>query len=373
MKICYQGFLSKNMSWSVVGQNIARQLIKLNHQVDLFSTNGNSHFPNDLRYCLKDFIEENALKKMSISNDYNMCISYTAMRNFQQYLSHSKSNRFGIWCADVFGKNALPSGFAKQYKHTDKILPPTQFAKQSFLDSGVPSSYLEVIPHGIDDYYFDNTRESINLNIKDKIIIGSVIGQVHRRKNIDSLFEAYGKSFIKSDNVCLVIKVEDRPPRQSFELDFKTLFNKFKARYPNHAEVKIITDFIPEMDLFYRAIDIYFAIPHLESFGLPFLESLSIGKIVIASNWGGMVDFLNYNNSLLVSGKEANCPPDNLYWDQKYGTIHFVPNIDDAVDKLKYAVNNLDILKSQFKPNIDKVIHNYSWNNITKDILKLAK
>jgi glycosyltransferase involved in cell wall biosynthesis len=106
---------------------------------------------------------------------------------------------------------------------------------------------------------------------------------------------------------------------------------------------------------------------------MTFLEALGSGNVVISSGWGGQVDFLNEENSLVVSGKVSPAPPDALYWEQKYGTFWFKPNIDDAVDKLKYAVNNLEILKAQFKPNIDGIIHNYSWNKITKDILKMAK
>lgn len=373
MNICGQGFIGKNHSWSIVLQNIARGLIKLNHNVDLYSTNGISHFPPDLKPYLKNYIEENAPLNMDIHNNYDMCISYTCIKNFQRYLSYSKSNRFGIWCADSYGKNSLPNGFAKQYKYCDKLLPPTQFAKETFLDSGVPESHMKIIPHGIDDKYFDNSRLPIDLNISNKIIIGSVVGQVHKRKNIEALLDSYGKAFTKSNNVCLVLKVEDRKPKQSFELDFQIIFDKFKFKYPNHSEVKILTTFIPEMDTFYRAIDIYFAIPCLESFGMPFLEALSLNKIVIASNWGGMKDFLNDQNALLVSGKEAICPPSHLYWEQKYNTIHFVPDIDDAVSKLRYAVENFQILKEQFTTNIQSTIHNYSWSKITKDILSLTK
>jgi glycosyltransferase involved in cell wall biosynthesis len=374
MKACWTGFLGKNHSWAIIAQNISRQLIHMGHSVDLFPTDGIKRLPSDLLPYVKNYVEDNIHpSSMKISNDYDMSLSYTALKNFPSYLSHSKKNRFGIWCCDAFGKNCLPTGFAKQYKYCDQLLPPSTFAKQVFMDSGIPSSHMTIIPHGIDDVYFDQTRNKIDLGIKNKIIIGSIFGQIHKRKNIEDVFEVYGKAFSNKDDVCLVLKVEDRPPKQSFELDFKTLLDKFKLKYPNHAEVKIISDFLPDMDLLYRSFDIYFNIPHLESFGMTFLEALGSGNVVISSGWGGQVDFLNEENSLVVSGKVSPAPPDALYWEQKYGTFWFKPNVDDAIDKLKYAVSNLEMLKTQFKPNIDGIIHNYSWNKITKDILKMAK
>jgi hypothetical protein len=90
MNICWFGFLGKNHSWSIVAQNIARQLISMGHKIDLFSTNGTEHFPADLKPYLKGCIEENTQITTSnfekvigkkLDSTYDMQLSYTALDN----------------------------------------------------------------------------------------------------------------------------------------------------------------------------------------------------------------------------------------------------------------------------------------------------
>src|SRR5574338_1087989 len=119
MKICWFGFLGKNHSWSIVAQNISRELVKLGHDVDLFSTNGDQHFPDDLRPYLKGFIDENTqvtpdnfpqMVASKLNATYDMQLSYTALRNFDNYFIRGNKNRFGIWNYET---TILPKAFAK--------------------------------------------------------------------------------------------------------------------------------------------------------------------------------------------------------------------------------------------------------------------
>jgi len=362
MKICIQQFLGKSHSWSIVGQNYARSFRNLGNEVHLQSTNGLEYFPDDLKSLLKEKLDD----------DYDLELSYTSMKNFPVYLNHSKKSiKFGIWCFEWAGKNAIPTGFAKHYKSCNKILPPSQFAKQVFLDSGVPESSLQVVPHGFDKTAYDNC-EPLNINTKKSIKILLNIAQNHMRKNFAGALDAFGKAFSKKDDVCLVLKIVDKEPQQNFEVSFKKMFNVFKTKYPNHAEVKIITDFIPNIGSLYKSCDILYSLTHCEAFYMPGLEALSLGLVNVVSGYGGQLDFLNNDNSLLVSGKVSFSPPQALYWDQKAGTYWFEPSIDDAVEKLRYAANNILKLKNQIKLN-NQVIEKYSWDNVANSVLDLYK
>ena len=106
MKICWYGFLGKSHSWSIVGQNICRQLKKHGHEVDMFSTNGLEYFPKDLKENLKGFVEEqhgltygqlNSKIDVCLDKTYDMQLSYTALKNFPYYFKRGNKNRFGIW------------------------------------------------------------------------------------------------------------------------------------------------------------------------------------------------------------------------------------------------------------------------------------
>jgi glycosyltransferase involved in cell wall biosynthesis len=287
--------------------------MKLGHQVDLFSTNGVQYFPTDLKPYLIGHSEEASPQVYGLTpgKDYDMNFSYTALKNFPVNLSHSNKNRFGCWAWEWSGINSLPTGFAKYHQQTDYVVSPSNYCKKIFQDSGIPENKLITIPHGID---FDelNSAEPIKLNT-DKIKICVNIGQCHMRKGIDLTLEAYGKAFSKKDNVCFIIKVSEKEPTAPFEVSFKEELIKFSKKYPNHAEIKIIREFIPNIYSLYKACDIYFHLTRCEGFGMPFAEALFSGMSVVAPRHGGQLDFLNDDNSTLIGGTETFAPPKSLY------------------------------------------------------------
>jgi glycosyltransferase involved in cell wall biosynthesis len=373
MRIKIHGFLAKNHSWSVCHQNIARAFIKSGHKVDLFSTNGNTLIPDDLKNNLIGYLDENSRKLTGVypPDEYDCQISYTAMKNFSNYLNNGSKNRFGIWCYEFSSKNALPDGFAKHYKYTDKILPPSQFAKQVFVDSGVPENHMVVVPHGIDFVQVENAIP-YQFKTKKKTKILTVVAQIHRRKNLAGMLEMYGRAFNKNDDVCLILKVQDRKPTQPFELDFNIIFGAFKEKFKSHAEIEVIREFIPNIYSLYKSCDIIFSASHCEGFGITALDAHALGKINVASNYGGFLDFLNTDNSLLIEGKEFTVPSNFLYWSAKNYTKAFMPDIESGVQQLQYAVKNKEILLSKYQSNINYAKNNYNWDTIANQIIGLT-
>jgi glycosyltransferase involved in cell wall biosynthesis len=372
MRFCYQGFYGKNHSWSVIAQNISRSLLQLGNSVDVFSTNGTVNIPSDLLPNVVGYVKnEKEIVGSVLEDNYDASFSYTALKNSPQYLRHSKKNRFLIWCYEFSSKNSLPPGFAKNHISADLILPPSHFAKQVFLDSGVPENKMVVLPHGVNVLEIQEA-EPIKLKTKKSIKILINLGQIHRRKNLDGAFEMYGRAFSESDDVCLVLKVQDSKVKFSFELSFNEIYGKFLKKFPNHAEVEIIKEFIPNIYSLYKSCDITFSPSHCEGFGLVPIEGLAVGLIPIASRYGGFLDFLDDQNSLLIDGENFMVPPNFLYYQSRTGTTAFKPFIDSGVDKLKFAVENISSLKKEAIINSTKIIKKYNWLDITKTLLSLT-
>jgi len=371
MRVLLRQFLGENHSWSVCGWGIANALLDKGHQVDLFSTDGIKNLPLSLKSSLIGYIDENKkLVGKLPNNNYDCQISYTAMINFPQYLSHGTKNRFGIWCYEFAGKNVLPNGFAKNYLACDQLLAPSVFAKQVFLNSGIPDNRVKVIPHGIGKEY-QNTGTMV-LPTKKKFKILTNIAQNHLRKNIPGLLEAYGKAFNKNDDVCLLIKGKNKPVEQPFDVSLNDCLNNFNKNYPNHAEIKILSNFIEDISVLYRSIDAVYTLSHCEGYYFPGLEAMASGKLNIAPNYGGQLDFLNKTNALLISGKEVKANPKSMYWGNSNNAIWFQPDINDAVDKLKYAYCNFETLNSSINEQKSKIYQQYSWSNVADQILTLC-
>jgi len=372
MKVCWFGFMGRNHSWSIVAQNISRELIRMGHEVDLFSTNGIEHFPEDLKPNLKGWANEGQNQQEIVNqlhNDYDLQLSYTAFKNFPAYFIRGNKNRFGIWNYET---DILPKAFAKYTKSVDKVLPSSQFSKDIFIKNGVPADKQVIVPHGIHIERFQNLGK-FPLKTQKKIKILANIAQPHIRKNIPGLLEAYGKAFTKKDDVCLILKVSSKPPTHPFEVNFNTLFEDFKRKYKDHAEIEIINTFITDIETLYNACDVVYTMTHTECFWMPGLEGFAANKIVIAPRYGGQLDFMNDENSLLVDGKECRAPMNSQYWEPSTYAKMFNPNTDHGAEMLRKVYADYDNLLVKFSVNMKALLPNYTWTKAVEKIVGLCE
>lgn len=373
MKVLIRQFLGKNHSWSVVGWGLADALITMGHDVHLFSTDGIAHLPERLKPYLVGFTQEdsNTINGRLPDPQYDAQIAYTSMKNFQRLLGNGKQNRFGIWCYEWNGKNVLPTGFAKSHVYCDYLCAPSHFAKEVFINSGVPENTIKVIPHGIDvTSYKKNSTIKISTNKKYKIF--SNIAQLHMRKNIPALLDAYGKAFNKDDDVTLILKSKEKSPKLPFDVSLSNTLSDFKKKYPKHAEVKIFSDFVDDISDLYRSIDAVYTMSYCEGFYFPGLEGLAAGKLSIAPKYGGQLDFLNCDNSYLVDGSVVRADPRSMYWEAKPNAVWFQPSIEDAAEKLKLSYKNYQEINKKIELQKNQLYSQYSWEAVATQMLNLC-
>lgn len=365
MKIKIQQFLFQNHSWSIVGWNLADAFIKKGYEVHLVPTDTNKkcHMPEHLKKHIVHFPRD----------EYDMQISYTAMINFAQYLSKGDKNRFGIWNYET---TILPKGFAKHHNYTDLMMPSSEFAKKIFVDNGVPENKVVAIPHGVNAEKI-RSATPFKLQTKKKYRILANIAQPHIRKNIPGLFESYGKAFTKKDDVCLVIKINKQKTaedvNQQFKVDFDVHYKHFLKKYKSHGDVEIVTKFVDNIGEIYNACNIVYSVTNSECFWLPGLEAMAAGCLTIAPNWGGQLEYMNNDNSMLIGGVEARADRKMQYWTQSPYAITFKPDLNEAANVLKEAVGNYDELMKKKLPNMEATVNKLSWDYIADKILGYTK
>lgn len=372
MDISFKQFLSPKHSWGTVGTSIARALKKAGHNVHLCSTNGYDGFPEDLKEdvrCKNCNIDDKGFVpgRCEMKGEYNVSLSYTMMMHFGEYLL-SKENKFGIWNYDG---TVIPNGYAKHYTFCSKILPSSEFSKNVFLKAGVPESHMVVVPHGYNPECVErNEVFNIDTDRKYKVLVN--IQQNHTRKNIKGIFEAWGKAFTDKDDVVLVAKINAKKATKPWEVETVAEFLKMKKKYKNHAPVILVNEFVDYISDLYRACDIIFSASNIECFNLPMLEGMACDKIVIGSNWGGNVDFMNAGNSLLIDGKVGRAPAEYQYWKSDVFGEMFIPDINHAAELLQKSVREYNELKEKFSGGIADVKQIYTWENVAKQILDLV-
>ncbi len=368
MKVKWSGFCGSNHSWAFCAQHISRALYGMGNDVHMLSSNGYDHFPEDLKPLIRERPDQ----------EYDMQLTYTALKNFSLYLSNGKRNRFGIWSYEFKSKSAFPQGFTKNHIYADKILVPSAHTFEVFQEGGLPIEKMRIIPHGIgNEFIVGEDKYNLPKKFKDKIKIFVNVAQPHLRKGIDRLLEAYGKAFTNKNDVVLVLKIIFKKPSQPFDVNTETLIQTFKRNFPNHADLFIVNGFLPDISSLYRACDIYFFPTLAEAFSLTAAEALASNLVVITSNYGGQLDFCNERNSLLIRGKLINADPRMLYWSNGVAGARtaevFYPDMDHMVELLRYSVDNLSSLKERFK-GLDKTIKDeYNWPKVANKILALVE
>jgi glycosyltransferase involved in cell wall biosynthesis len=116
---------------------------------------------------------------------------------------------------------------------------------------------------------------------------------------------------------------------------------------------------------------IYISLHRAEGFGMGLAEAMSRGIPVMGTGYGGNLEFMDGSNSLLInySLQKIERNSNKSYFDS--GGRWAVPEIDDAVDKLTYALENESKLAEIALAGQETILNNFSIPSISNKILEL--
>jgi glycosyltransferase involved in cell wall biosynthesis len=172
-----------------------------------------------------------------------------------------------------------------------------------------------------------------------------------RRKNPEGILVAFEKAFSLADRIHLVIKSTNHQwfPRET--RDFQSIL----SRHPLKASITWIPEALCHDEHYglLGAINCYVSLHRGEGLGLGMLESMYLGKPVIATNYGGNVEFTKPHNSMLVDYSLQPCDDDYIVY--RHVTRWAEPNIDQAAHYMRALYENPKkgkILGSQARQDI---------------------
>lgn len=203
----------------------------------------------------------------------------------------------------VWETSRTPRNWLPNMNKFDAICVPSQHNKVALRNSGVKVP-IYIVPHGVDTTAFHPENKKLSLPLAaGKFTFVSVFGFQHR-KNPEALLRAYWEEFSPQDNVILVIKTNGYAAYET-EQWIKKQMLQYQKRLGFHkptAPVVVIARRLSESQMkgVYTLGDAFVLPTRGEGVGLPFLESLASGVPVIATGWGGQMDFLKSRNSFLL-------------------------------------------------------------------------
>ena len=191
-------------------------------------------------------------------------------------------------------------------------------------------------------------------------------GSSIERKNPEAVISAFSCAFRDKDNVRLVLKTNSA---ERWADDASTV----AASLQRHgiADRSILIDAnlpMEEVLVLTSAMNAYISLHRGEGLGLGMLEAMSLGVPVIASAYGGNMDFTNEQTAFLVPCKDVPCPPNCLFY--KFTHEWAEPDVSVAASHLRTIYDNPALAREKAAAGLAFVRDFYSLENFERDVRK---
>ncbi|URT70465.1 glycosyltransferase [Cytobacillus firmus] len=202
----------------------------------------------------------------------------------------------------VWETAGVPGSWLPVINACNGICVPCSLNVDALKKSGVKTP-VYLVPHGADTQTFNPENKKFTFKeAKNKFVFVSIFDFQHR-KNPETLLKAYWSEFTSRDNVLMIIKTYGSSRRK-----IVNSISNYKRRLGftgGTAPLCVLTGILPEEQLkgLYTLGNAFILPTRGEGVGLPYMEALSSGIPVIATGWGGQMDFLNEQNSFLIDYK----------------------------------------------------------------------
>jgi glycosyltransferase involved in cell wall biosynthesis len=203
----------------------------------------------------------------------------------------------------TFETDRIPDGWKERCNAFDEIWVPSKFNLETFANAGVAKHKLRVLQEGIDTSHFRPGLEPLNIPGAQGFKFLSVFDW-QMRKGYDVLLRAYCTEFRADEHVTLILKVStvNQPFAQLVDLVSYFIERKLRMKLEHSPNIVLMTGMLPHalFPRLYASADAFVLPTRGEGWGRPYMEALACGRPVIATAWGGQLDFLNQNNADLI-------------------------------------------------------------------------
>jgi glycosyltransferase involved in cell wall biosynthesis len=255
-------------------------------------------------------------------------------------LQSGDSQKFWFW-RTFFWKKI----YKQVYKRADHVHAISNFLGTKARKMG--AKQVSIIPNGVDIKKFtfrlrsgqevNEIRNIYNIRESEKIIITT--SRLVFKNGVDILIEAFTELAHQRDDVKLLI-VGTGPLEHELKKQAGRRGVGGKVVITGHIEHERLPEYLAASDIFVRT-------PRSEGLGNSFLEAMAVGVPVVATNVGGITDFLEQGVTGLLSNS-------------------LEPS--DVATKMELLLGD-EALQQKIAKNASKLIkENYGWDNIAREV-----
>ncbi len=288
-----EGPFDSNYSLALLNRELARALRRAGVNVALRSTEGPGDFDPD-----PTFMAQNPdLEDMAVAGGAPSFA--TAVNSRLLYPPRVDDMSPGLNLLHLYGweEGELPTDWVAHFnQHLYGITTMSRFVSKVLVDNGVTVPQV-VAGVGVDHWERVTPDPSFKLPESASGFRFLHVSSCFPRKGIDVLLRVWGRAFTAEDDVTLIIKTFPNPHNEAPAL--LEAARREKDGYPN---VLLIQDDLTseELKALMMACDALVAPSRGEGFGLPLAEAMMSGLPVVATAYGGHMDFCDADNAYLV-------------------------------------------------------------------------
>ncbi len=223
------------------------------------------------------------------------------------------SRRIGVWVWELPAAHKEHAAWTKRY---DEIWVPSQFNRRAF--QAVTKTPVHVVPYVVEPAAPSGTDHRARLSLpRESFVFLYVLdaSSYMERKNPQALLRAYMESFPDDGRTSLVIKASQLRPESEFAVEFD-------RASVQRSDLRLISETFEEAELsaLMMAGDCYVSPHRSEGFGFTLAEAMSLGKPVVATDYGSTRDFLDAETgfpvpyALLEVGQDLGPYPGGAVW-----------------------------------------------------------
>ncbi|PKM45959.1 MAG: glycosyl transferase family 1 [Firmicutes bacterium HGW-Firmicutes-8] len=366
-QVIWRGLVSHASGWGTACREYVLALDKLG--VDVKIENPGAYLPET---------DRNRIEKLRylINKPYTHDKTKVLVYHYHPYHIDLKKEREKfdhIILNTAWETTKIPNNWFPTINEFNAIFVPSKHNMEALKNSGVTVPVL-LVPHGADTRSFNPQNEKMPLNsAAGKFIFISVFDFQHR-KNPEGLLKAYWEEFKPDENVMLVVKTYWSGNKKLAGL-IEGAISKYKKRLgiaqKNTVPLVLITRTIGKKELkgLYTLGNAFVLPTRGEGVGLPFIEALASGIPVIATGWGGQMEFLNESNAFLVDYKLENpvvsmksaISRKFLYLFAEKGQLWAEPNVLNLRRQMRFAYENSSLCKLKGKQGREDMLK-MSWD-----------
>ena len=273
------------------------------------------------------------------------------------FCKNSGKYRIGYTMLEVDG---IPEDWILQANELDEVWVPSNFNKQTFLDSGLKVP-IHVMPLGVNpDFYNPQIRPYRPSN---RYTFLSIF-EWGERKYPEMLLRAYQRAFSNKDDVLLIAKVINTDGGVNVQQQIKAL------NLPDNGPpvAMIYNQELPthQMGSLYRSADCLVTPTRGEGWGMPHIEAMACGLPVIATDWSASTDFMNEEVGYPLRVAKlipavAKCPYyEGFHWAE--------PDEDHLVHLLRHVYENREEAAEKGQRASAEILSKWTWQHAAEKI-----